>query len=106
MKKLNLPIGLVFGLLGIVSLFTANWLTAVTAGLLSMGFLLSDVAYFSPSAASTNAPSLPSWRRYGSMLLIGTALILLAAQLGYGIGEANHATPPTTGPNPSGSGSE
>jgi|GEM_PF-2441206 len=99
MKKLNVPIGLVFGLLSIVSLSAANWLAATTAGLLSIGFFLSDVAYFPPSAASTAAPPLPSWRRYGSMLLIVTALILLAIQIGYGIGEANHTTSLTADPN-------
>lgn len=86
MKKINVPVGLVFGVLSTASVLNSNWLTAVITGLLGVGFLLSDVAYLSPSAARSPGPALPSWRRYGSMLLIGAAILLSIYEIGHSIG--------------------
>ncbi|WP_310391041.1 hypothetical protein [Hymenobacter sp.] len=85
MKKLNVPTAILFGLLSLVHLVTGDWLAAAASGLLAAGFLLSDLAYAPALAPGTVAPPLPTWRRYGSMALVGAALLVFGYQIGHDI---------------------
>lgn len=85
MKKLNVPTAILFGLLSLVHLVTGDWLAAAASGLLATGFLLSDLAYAPAMAHGAVASPLPAWRRYGSMTLVGAALLLFGYQIGHDI---------------------
>ncbi|WP_046243199.1 hypothetical protein [Hymenobacter terrenus] len=98
MKKLNVITGLIFGLLSLVHTVSGTWLAAATSGTLAIGFALSDLAYAPTLAygAATSTP-LPTWRRYGSMLLVGAALLLFSFQVGHDlkakVGRTNTESP-------------
>ncbi|WP_210518097.1 hypothetical protein [Hymenobacter terricola] len=82
MKKLNVITGLIFGLISLGWLLVHNWLATAACGTLALGFGLSDLAYAPSLTYGTAAPALPSWRRYSSMLLVGSALLLFGYQIG------------------------
>ena len=81
MKKLNVITGLIFGFLSLGWLLAHNWLAAAACGTLALGFGLSDLAYAPGLPAGYTAPALPIWRRYSSMLLVGTAILLFGYQI-------------------------
>lgn len=85
MKKLNVPTAIIFGLLSLVNVATGDWLAATASGLLAAGFLLSDLAYAPALAPGTAAAPLPAWRRYGSVVLVGAALLVLGYQISHDI---------------------
>ena len=85
MQKLNVITGLLFGLLSLVHAVSGNWLAAAASGTLAAGFGLSDLAYAPGLPAGYATPALPTWRRYGSMLLVGVALLLFGYQISHDI---------------------
>ena len=93
MKKLNVPLGIVFGLLSLVNLVGSDWLSAGLNALLAVGIWLSDLTYArAGSGASPQAVALPTWRRYTSIGLVFTALGLFGYQLGRDISTKTHPT--------------
>ena len=85
MKKLNTPVGIIFGLISLVNLVAGDWLSAGLNALLSAAFWLSDLTY-APAAPGTDTPPfmvvLPAWRRYASISLMLLALALFGYQIG------------------------
>ena len=71
MKKLNVPTAIIIGLLSLVNVAT--------------GFLLSNLAYAPALAPGTAAAPLPAWRRYGSVVLVGAALLVFGYQISHDI---------------------
>jgi len=86
MKKLNVTTGLVFGLFSLGPLFSHDWVAAAAFGTMGLGFGLSDLTFAPAMPYGFAAPSLPTWRRYSSMLLVCAAIVLF----GYQIGQALH----------------
>ena len=86
MKKLNVITGLIFGLLSLGPLLSHNWVAAAAWGAMGLGFGLSKLAFAPAPYYEAAAHSLPTWRRYNSMVLMVIALILF----GYQIGQALH----------------
>ncbi|MBD2721818.1 hypothetical protein [Hymenobacter armeniacus] len=94
MKKLNVAIGLIFGIISLGWLLAHNWLAAAACGTLALGFGFSDLAYAPAlTTAVAAAPALPGWRRYGSMLLVGVAILLFGYQIGQDLRGAVHSRP-------------
>lgn len=82
MKKLNVTTGLIFGIISFGLLLGHNWLAAAACGTLALGFGLSDLAYAPALSPGAVAGTLPTWQRYSSMLLVGTAILLFGYQIG------------------------
>ena len=53
--------------------------------MLAAGFLLSDLADAPALAPGTTAASLPAWCRYGSVVLVGAALLVFGYQISHDI---------------------
>jgi hypothetical protein len=94
MKKLNTPVGIIFGLISLVNLVAGDWLSAGLNALLSAAFWLSDLTY-APAAPGTTQLTvvLPAWRRYASIGLMLVALALFGYQIGRDLkAKANRTT--------------
>ncbi len=93
MQKLNVPLGILFGLLSLVNLIGSDWLSAGLNALLAVGIWLSDLTYApANTGASPLAVALPAWRRYASIALVITALALFGYQVGRDIRAKTHPT--------------
>jgi len=98
MRKLNTPVGIIFGLLSLVNLVSGDWLSASLNALLAVGIWLSALTYApAESGTSSLAVALPTWRRYTSIALVLTALVLFGYQIGRDI---SAKTSPATIINP------
>lgn len=83
MKKLNTPVGIIFGLISLVNLVAGDWLSAGLNALLSAAFWLSDLTYALAAPVTPQLTvALPAWRRYASIGLMLLALALFGYQIG------------------------
>ncbi len=97
MKRLNLLTGVLFGLIGLVSLLGAHWLTAAIWLVLALGIGLSDLQYAGTAASTTAAVPLPPVRKAASIFLVVVALLLMGYQIGQDLTAHHRARPAATG---------
>lgn len=97
MKKLNVITGLIFGLLSLGPLLSHDWVAAAAWGAMSLGLGFSDLAFAPATSYGAAAPSLLTWRRSSSMVLVGAAITLFSYQIGqalHNVVNGRHAASP------------